>query len=166
MAKGSKDKSKAKADAGGGPRIVNRRARHEYHVLESLEVGIQLLGSEVKSVRAGQVSLAEGFARVEPDMQLYLYNVDIAPYAQAGPQGHEPKRRRKLLAHKRQIEKLFGQTTAKGTTLVPLTMYFVRGMAKIELGVVRGKQAHDKRQALKEKDAGKEIRRAMTRKVI
>src|SRR5690606_24111397 len=140
--------------------IVNRRARHEYHVLESLEVGIQLTGSEVKSVRAGQVSLAEGYARVEPDMQLWLYQVDIAPYPQAGANNHEPKRRRKLLAHKRQILKLQGLTSAKGATLVPLTLYFVRGRAKIELGVVRGKQAHDKRQTMKGKDASREIRRA------
>ncbi len=161
MAKSTKDKTHT-------PRIVNRKARFQYHILESLEVGMVLLGSEVKSIRAGQVSLAEGFARVEPaDMGLYLYNVDIAMYAHAtGTTGHEPKRRRKLLAHKRQINKLLGETTAKGTTLVPLTMYFVRGMVKLELGVARGKRDYDKRQSIKDRDAGKQIRREMAKKVL
>ena len=161
MAKKSKDKTTT-------PRIVNRKARFEYHILEKLEVGIVLLGSEVKSVRNGQVSLAEGFARVEPgDMGLYLYNVDIAPYSHAsGPNSHEPKRRRKLLAHKRQIQSLLGQMTAKGTTLVPLAMYFVRGKVKLEIGVGRGKKDYDKRHAIKDRDAHKQIRHSMTRKII
>ncbi len=150
------------------PRIVNRRARHDYHVVESLEVGIQLTGSEVKSIRNGQVSLAEGFARVDPNrMELFLLGVNIAHYTHAGPKtGHEPTRPRKLLAHKRQIASLLGQTANKGTTLVPLTMYFVRGKVKVELGVVRGKQSHDKRQDIKKRDADRDIRRAMTKKVI
>ncbi len=149
------------------PRIVNRRARYEYHILESLEVGIVLVGSEVKSIRNGQVSLAEGYARVEPsDMGLYLYSVDIAPYAQARADNHDPKRRRKLLAHKRQIAKLLGATSTRGTTLIPLAMYFVRGKVKLEIGVAVGKRQYDKRQAMKKRDAGKEIRRAMTRKVV
>jgi len=150
------------------PRIVNRKAYYDYHILEKLETGIALVGSEVKSIRNGQVSLAEGFARVESaDMGLYLYNVDIAPYAQAtGPNAHEPKRRRKLLAHKHQINKLLGHTLAKGTTIVPLTMYFVRGMVKVEIGIAQGKKVHDKRETIKSRDADRQIRRAMTRKVL
>lgn len=150
------------------PRIVNRKARHDYHILDTLEVGVVLQGSEVKSVRNGQVSLAGGYARVEsPSMELYLYDVDIAPYAHAvGPYAHEPKRPRKLLAHKHQIAKLLGQTSAKGVTIVPLEMYFVRGRVKLTLGVAEGKKAYDKRQTLKKTEADRQIRRGLTRKVI
>lgn len=159
---------RAKQTAGtGSPRITNRKARYDYHILDSLEVGIVLVGSEVKSIRNGQVSLAEGFGRIDAKtMELFLHDVDIAPYTQAGPQNHEPKRMRKLLAHKRQIAKLLGQTASKGATLIPLTMYFVRGMVKLEIAAAVGKRAYDKRQAMKKRDAGKEIRRAMTRKVV
>lgn len=160
-------KAKGKRQITSSPRIVNRRARHDFHILETLEVGLALLGSEVKSVRNGQVSLAEGYARVEPhDMQLYLYGVDIAPYAQAGPENHDPKRRRKLLAHKRQILRLLGSTSTKGTTLIPLAMYFLRGKIKLEIGVATGKKQHDKRQDMKKREANKDIRRAMARKVL
>ena len=146
---------------------MNRRARYEYHLLENLETGISLQGSEVKSVRNGQVSLAEGYARVEPtDMGLYLYDVDIARYAHAGPDQHDPKRRRQLLAHKRQIAKLVGLISVPGTTLVPMAMYFSRGWVKVELAVARGKHKHDKRQDMKTRDAQQQIRRAMTRKRI
>ena len=147
------------------PRIVNRKARHDYHIMETLEVGMALLGSEVKSVRNGQVSLAEGYARVEPaDMQLYLFDVDIARYVHSGTDGPDPKRRRKLLAHSRQIKELFGLTTDKGTTLIPLAMYFVRGRAKLELAVARGKHSYDKRDTMKKRESDREIRKAMTRK--
>lgn len=155
----------AKASTNQPQRIVNRRATHDYHILEKLECGIMLTGSEVKSARNGQVSLAEGFARVEPDGGLYLYNVDIAPYAQASSvNSHEPKRRRKLLAHKRQIESLLGETSSKGKTIVPLAMYFVRGKAKVEVGVATGKQHYDKRQDVRTREAKREIDRGMTRK--
>ena len=149
-------------------RIVNRKARHNYHVLEKLEVGIVLTGSEVKSVRNGQVSLGEGFARVEPtDVQLYLYKVHIAAYTHAaGDNGHDPLRTRKLLAHKRQINRLLGQTISKGTTLIPLAMYFVRGRVKVEIGLVRGKRTHDKREDLKTREAQRQIQRGMTRKML
>jgi SsrA-binding protein len=111
--------------------------------------------------------LAEGYARIEQaDMGLYLYDVDIARYAHAGPDQHEPKRRRRLLAHKRQIAKLVGLTSAPGTTLVPLAMYFSRGWVKVELAVARGKHKHDKRQDMKTREAQQQIRRAMTRKRI
>lgn len=145
--------------------ISNRKAFHDYRVEERLEVGVMLLGSEVKSVRKGRVSLAEGFARVEAgSMELFLYNVDIAIYENAAVQ-HEPKRTRKLLAHRREIAKLLTLTASKGMTLVPLGMYFNdRGIAKIEIGVCRGRGKRDKREAMKEKEAGRDIRRAMTRR--
>lgn len=154
----------AKKDA--GPRIVNRRAYHDYDILEKLEVGMALTGSEVKSIRNSQVSLAEGFASIDSHtMQLMLYNVDIAPYPHADPATTpHRKRHRKLLAHKRQIAKLMGHTTAKGITIVPLAIYFIRGMAKLEIGVARGKKSVDKRQSIKDREASVQIRRGMTRK--
>ena len=149
------------------PRILNRRARHDYHVLDKLEVGIALKGSEVKSIRNGQVSLAEGFARVEPaTMELILYNVNIAEYTHAGPTNtHEPARPRKLLAHRREIRNLLEETTARGTTLIPLAMYFVRGRAKLEIGVCRGKSHHDKRQSIKTRESEQEIRRHLSKRM-
>lgn len=148
------------------PRIDNRKARHQYHILDKLEVGVALQGSEVKSVRQGQVSLAEGFARVEPaTVELWLHGVHIAPYLQAtGVNGHDPIRPRKLLAHKREIRRLMTETSAKGTTLVPLAMYFKQGRIKLEIGVAIGKKHHDKRQDVKTREADREMRRAMTRK--
>ena len=147
-------------------RIVNRRAWHEYHILEKLEVALVLRGSEIKSIRNGQVSLTQGYARIEPsDGGLYLYDVDIALYSHAGPTNqHEPKRPRKLLAHKRQIKQLMEKNQDRGTTLIPLAIYFVRGLAKLELAVAQGKKSYDKRQNLKTKEADRDMRRAMTRK--
>ena len=154
-----------KTPGDNSPRIVNRRARYEYHILETLETGIVLVGSEVKSVRHGQVSLAEGYARVDPvDMGLYLYDVDIAAYFHAGPNQHETKRRRRLLARHREIQKIHTATGTSGTTLVPLAMYFQRGWIKVEIGVARGKRQHDKRQDIRDRDAQARIRHAMTRK--
>ncbi len=149
------------------PRIVNRRARHEYHVVETLETGIVLVGSEVKSVRQGQVSLAEGYARVDPaDMGLYLFDVDIAAYSHAGPAQHETKRRRRLLARRREVAKLQAEIGVSGTTLIPLAMYFRRGWIKVEIAIARGKRQHDKRQDIRDRDAKARIRQAMTRKRI
>ncbi len=150
------------------PRIANRKAFHDYHITEKIEVGIILQGSEIKSIRNSQVSLSEGFARIEPGtMDLMLYDVNIAPYSHApGKAGHEPTRPRKLLAHKRQIAKLLDQTATKGVTLIPLAIYFVRGFAKLELGVGEGKKHYDKRQSIKTREAKKEMNRAMTRKRI
>ena len=149
------------------PRIVNRRATHDYHISDTLEVGIRLLGTEVKSVRHAHVSLAEGYVGIEPkSMTMQLFNVDIAHYAQAGPIQHEPKRTRTLLAHKREINSLYGKTTAKGVTIIPLAMYFKDGMAKLEIGVGVGKKQQDKRQDIKKAEADREIRRAMTRKIL
>lgn len=148
------------------PRIANRRAFHEYHIGEKLECGIQLTGSEVKSVRDGKVSLAEGYARIDRDNQLYLVDVDIATYPPA-PGAHEPKRKRKLLVHKREIAKLIDATSSKGNTLVPIAMYFnERGIIKVEIGVGTGKGRSDKRETLKTKTAERDMRRAMSRKRI
>ena len=140
MAKTKKKKTLA-------PRIENRKARHHYHIQDKLEVGIVLQGSEVKSIRNSQVSLGEGYARIEPrNMTLSLHDVHIAPYTHAGEKnGHEPIRIRRLLAHKREISRLFAQTNAKGVALVPLALYFVRGRVKLEIGVGTGKKQHDKR---------------------
>ena len=162
MAKGRK---KSGQGATMSPRITNRRARHDYHIEESLEVGVQLLGTEVKAIRLGRASVTEGFARVDPHSQeLYLHNVEISQYPPAGPNQHEPKRTRKLLAHRREIAHLAGVTAGKGTTLVPLAMYFKGGRVKLEVGVATGKRQHDKRQDIKQRDAERDMRRAMTRK--
>lgn len=149
------------------PRIANRRATHDYHISEKLEVGIVLRGSEVKSVRQGQVSLAEGYVMIDlKTEQLILSGVEISRYLHAGQVQHETKRPRKLLAHKRQIRHLMGKTTAKGTTIVPLAMYFSRGLIKLEIGIGVGKKTYDKRQDMKKREARREIDRAMTRRRI
>ncbi|MFW6059530.1 MAG: SsrA-binding protein SmpB [Phycisphaeraceae bacterium] len=150
------------------PTILNRRAHRDYQIVETLECGIALTGTEVKSIRQGRVSLAEGFARTDPrTRELYLYNVDISPYPQAAPEfQHEPKRPRKLLARRREIERLFGHTTSKGVTLIPTKMYFVRGKVKVEIAVATGKRHHDKRQDIKKKEADREMRRAMSKREI
>ncbi|MFI4861952.1 MAG: SsrA-binding protein SmpB [Phycisphaerales bacterium JB063] len=149
------------------PRIENRRARRDYHITDTLECGVVLQGSEVKSIRYGRVSLGEGYVAVNPDtMELWMYNVDIAMYANAGVNQHAPKAIRKLLAHKRQIEKLYGLTTAKGVTLIPIALYFKEGRIKIEVGVGEGKRSYDKRDDIKKRDADRDMRRAMTRKRI
>ncbi|MEM9414841.1 MAG: SsrA-binding protein SmpB [Planctomycetota bacterium] len=149
------------------PRIENRRARRDYHITDTLECGVVLQGSEVKSIRYGRVSLGEGYVSVNPDtMELWMYNVDIAMYPNAGVNQHAPKAIRKLLAHKRQIQKLYGLTTAKGITLIPLALYFKEGRIKIEIGVGEGKRSYDKRDDIKKRDADRDMRRAMTRKRI
>jgi SsrA-binding protein len=149
------------------PRIVNRRARHDYEITEKLEVGLQLTGSEVKQIRNGRLTLSEAFGWVDPKTEeLWLINADIPPYPQAGPRNHEPRRARKLLAHRREIARLLGKTNEKGTTLVPLAVYFnSHGIAKLELGVGKGKRKVDKRQDLKKKEHEREMRRAMSRKM-
>lgn len=149
------------------PRIENRRARRDYLITETLECGVVLQGSEVKSIRYGRVSLGEGYVSVNPTaMELWMHNVDIAMYPNAGVNQHTPKGVRKLLAHKRQIEKLYGQTTSKGVTLIPLAMYFKDGRIKVEIGLAEGKRSYDKRDDIKKRDAERDMRRAMTRKRI
>lgn len=142
----------------------NRKARHRYEVLEKIECGIVLLGSEVKSLRDHKVSIDEAYARVR-DGALWLVGADIAEYKQATIWNHEPKRVRKLLVQKRQLAKLSGRTTEKGLTLVPLRIYFSpRGLVKIQIGVCRGKKLHDKRETLKATEARRSIDREMRKK--
>jgi SsrA-binding protein len=144
------------------PRITNRRALHDYFITAKLECGIALQGSEVKSLRQGKAQLQESFARVE-NGQLILHGCHIDPYEKAtAAWNHDPLRERKLLVHKREIRKLTDATRDKGVTLIPLSIYFKAGNAKVELGVAHGKQQHDKRAAIKRKELDREVRRAMT----
>lgn len=149
-------------------RVVNRKARHDYHIVDTVEVGIALTGNEVKSIRQGQVSLAEGFVRVEPaTAELFLYQVDIAPYSHAPVTAVTDRRRpRKLLAHKREITRLQAQTIPRGTTIVPLEMYFVRGKVKLQIGLATSKDKADKRRTIQKRDGERQIQRGMTRKII
>ena len=136
----------------------NRKARHDYTVLETIECGIVLTGTEVKSVRHGEVSLAGSFAVVYGD-ELWLQGADIAAYKFGNRFNHEPKSRRKLLVHKKEVLDLRLKTEAKGLTLVPLKVYLKHGKVKVDLGVCRGKQLHDKRDALKKKDLRRDLER-------
>lgn len=191
MAKKS-DKSKASGDQ--GPVIENRKARHDYAILDTLECGMVLSGSEVKSIRDGKVSLGEGYVRVEGyglkssrpvkvtaaggkktvtrrpvKPGLYLHGVNIAEYAPAGRAGsngqHWPTRTRELLANKRELAKLGKEVEAKGMTLVPLKIYFKNGKAKLLVGVAKGKQAHDKRESIAKRETDRDIARAMSRRM-
>jgi SsrA-binding protein len=139
----------------------NKKAFHKYHVLERFEAGLSLLGSEAKSLRAGQVNFADSYVRLD-DGELHLVGLDIAPYKEAGALGHEPRRRRKLLLHKREITRIGSQIVLKGLTLVPLSIYFKHGWAKAEIGLCRGKSSHDKRETLKRREAKKEIAREVS----
>jgi SsrA-binding protein len=145
------------------PRIENRKAWHNYHVLEVVECGLELLGSEVKSLRGGSAQIDEAFARFRGD-EVFLIGAHIAAYPQAGPVQHAPGRDRKLLLHRRQIHLLAAHVAQKGRTLVPLVVYFKKGWAKCELGLVVGKRAYDKRQTLRQKDQQREIDREMRRR--
>jgi SsrA-binding protein len=139
----------------------NRRAFHEYHVDDRLECGIVLTGTEVKSLRDGQASLEDAYAKLEDD-EVWLLGSDIPEYAMGNRMNHKPKRPRKLLLHRREIAKFAGKASERGFTLVPLRMYFKNGRAKVEIAVARGKQLHDKRQDKKAAEAQREIRRAMS----
>ena len=148
------------------PTIENRRARHDYFIEDTLECGMKLTGTEIKSVRNGQVSLAEGYvqATAEP-VGLVLHSVHIAEYSPAGEaHQHDPIRVRTLLAQKREIRKLADRTRERGLTLVPLKIYFVRGRAKLLIGVARGKQKGDKRDAIAQREHKRDMDRAMSRK--
>lgn len=138
----------------------NRKARHEYEILETYEAGLVLRGPEVKSVREGKVAFQDAFARVEGG-QVYLYSFHIAPYEQANRENEDPVRTRKLLLHREEIRRLIGKVEEKGLTLIPLSIYFKRGYAKVELALARGRQLHDKREKLKRKTQEREARRAM-----
>lgn len=158
--------AKRKPDDSHSPTIENRKARFDYAIEEELEVGMILSGSEVKSVRASKVSLAEGFVRAsEFPPQLLLFGVNILGYAPAASMGHKPVRARGLLAHKREIVKLARKQQVKGMTIVPLKIYFKNGYAKLLIGVVKGKQKHDKRQAIAERETKRDLSRVMSKRM-
>jgi SsrA-binding protein len=138
----------------------NRKASHDYFLLEKYEAGLALKGSEIKSIRAGQVSLKEAFVRTD-GREAWLLNAHIAPYNPASSEGHNPIRERKLLLHKKEIDELWDETQRKGNTIVPLQIYLKKGRAKIEIAVAKGKKKWDKRQDLAKRDAEREIQRAM-----
>jgi SsrA-binding protein len=144
--------------------VVNRRARHDYAIEETLEAGLVLSGTEIKSIRAGRVNLAEAYARIERG-EAWLIGAHIAPYEQGNRYNHEPTRTRKLLLHRDQIAELVGRTQARGQTLVPLRLYIRDGMAKLELGIARGKKTHDKRRAIAERDMRRELERDAKAKI-
>jgi SsrA-binding protein len=138
---------------------VNRQARHEYDVLETLEAGLELTGSEIKSIRSGQVNLRGGYARLRDD-ELWLLDVHIAPYAEAGRHfGHDPNRPRKLLLHRRELRRLRGKLETSGLTLVPLRLYIKGRWAKLELGLCKGRKLHDRREAIARRETRREIER-------
>ncbi len=143
------------------PIATNRKAHRDYHVLDKLEAGIELRGTEVKSIRQGNMNLAEGYARLEKSGDVVLYGVHINPYDHGNVHNHDPVRPRRLLLHRREIKRLFGQTAIKGHALVPLRAYFKRGRVKVELGLCKGKQTIDKREDIKRKTADREAQRAM-----
>jgi SsrA-binding protein len=146
--------------------IRNRRARHEYFIEDTMEVGLMLHGSEVKSIRDGKVTLAEGYVRVQENPPgLYLHSVNIGEYGPAGPRQHKLTRTRKLLAHKREIDKLVRQVAQKGVTIVPLRIYFKGSWAKLEIGIGRGKRRSDKRQSIAEREMKRDIDRAMSKRM-
>jgi len=138
----------------------NRKASHDFHFLETFEAGVALLGTEVKAIREGRVNLRDSFGRVE-DGEVFLYNVHISPYSHRGYADHEPLRRRKLLLHRSEIRKLVGRTSEKGLTLVPVRMYFKNGRVKVAVSLAKGKQAHDKRETIKKREAERETRAAV-----
>lgn len=140
----------------------NKKARHDYRIVSTIEAGIALTGTEIKSVRASRVTLKDGFAQVR-NGEVWLMNVHIAQYAQGNRFNHDELRNRKLLLHKKEIARLAGETQRKGVTLVPLKMYLKHGFAKVLLGVAEGKHEYDKRQTLKKRDQEREIRRALKR---
>ncbi|MCG0278447.1 MAG: SsrA-binding protein SmpB [Thermanaeromonas sp.] len=138
----------------------NRKARHDYFIEETLEAGLVLTGTEVKSLRSGKANIRDSFARVE-NGEVFLYDMHISPYEQGNRFNHEPKRPRKLLLHKHEIRRLIGKTRERGYTLIPLKVYFTpRGIAKVELALAKGKKLYDKREAIRERDMKREMERA------
>jgi SsrA-binding protein len=152
-----------KKDEADGIKVVcrNKRAFHEYQIHDTLECGVVLTGTEVKSLRDGNASLEDAYAKLDQG-EVWLLGSDIPEYAMGNRMNHKPKRPRKLLLHRREIDKFAGKASQQGFTLVPLKLYFKNGLAKVEVAVARGKQLHDKREAKKKADAQREIRRAMT----
>jgi len=140
---------------------VNRRARHDYDILETFDAGLVLTGTEIKSVRARRVALGDAYAAIEQG-EAWLYNMHISPYEPGSLYNPDPKRRRKLLLHRREIDRLLGRTIERGLTLVPLRLYLQRGYAKVAIGLARGKRQYDKRKAIAEREARREEERALS----
>ena len=169
MSKSSQERKAAAAkkagDAKGGKKIIatNRKARHHYAVLDTFECGVVLMGTEVKSLRDGTASLADAFATVD-DGEIWLRNLHIPEYHHGTWTNHAPRRNRKLLLHRKQIDMLVGKIRDGNLTLVPLSLYFSEGKVKVELALARGKQAHDKRQDIAKRDAEREVVREMGRR--
>ena len=138
----------------------NRKAFHDFHLLETFEAGLVLLGTEVKAIREGRVNLRDSYARVE-DGEVFLYNVNISPYSHRGYADHEPLRRRKLLLHRDEIRKLIGKTVEKGMTLVPTRLYFKNGRVKVAVSLAKGKKEYDKRETIKRRETDRETRAAI-----
>lgn len=138
----------------------NKKARHDYEILDTIEAGIVLKGTEIKAIRAGRINLKDGFAKIR-DNEIWLMNVHISPYEQGNLFNHDPVRTRKLLMHKKQIAKLIGEVKTSGVTLVPLKVYLKDGYAKVLIGIARGKKQYDKRETLKKKDQKREMDRAL-----
>jgi SsrA-binding protein len=145
---------------------LNRRGRFNYEIEESLEAGVELTGTEVKSARAGQVQIGEAYARIEPgpnpNPEVWVHGMHIAPYEQGNVFNVDPRRKRRLLLRREQINKLAGRVQQKGYTLVPLKFYFTRGKAKLEIGVGKGRQVHDKRRAITERETHREVQRSLS----
>lgn len=139
---------------------TNRKAYHDYHIEETHEAGLVLTGSEIKSIRAGRVNLRDGYAQIR-DGELWLIDTHIAPYQQASRQNHEPRRERKLLMQRRQINRLEAKVQAKGYTIIPLRLYLKNNLAKVEIALVRGKRLYDKREAIAKREAQRQIDRAV-----
>ena len=159
-----KPKSDEANEESNRPIADNRKAYHDYHILETFECGIALLGTEVKGIREGQANLRDSYARVEKG-EVWLYNVHINPYSHRGYVDHDPKRKRRLLLHKYEIRKLIGKTVEKGLTLVTTKMYFKNGKVKVMIGLARGKQDHDKRETLRRREIDRETRAAVKERV-
>ena len=141
----------------------NRRASHDYEILERIEAGIRLTGSEVKSLRGGRASLAEAYARIR-DGEAWLEGMHIPPYEQGQTKGYDPIRPRKLLLHRREIERLLGKTKEQGLALIPMRVYFTHGLAKVEIGLGKGRREHEKRQSIAKREAEREMERAAGRR--
>jgi SsrA-binding protein len=138
----------------------NRKAFHDFHILETFEAGVALMGTEVKAIREGRVNLRDSFARIE-DGEVFLFNVNISPYSHRGYAAHEPLRRRKLLLHRDEIRKLIGKTVERGMTLVPIRLYFKNGRVKVALSLAKGKKEYDKRETIKRRETERETRAAV-----
>ncbi len=155
-------KAKPASDEKAKTKVIadNRRARHEYEILETFEAGISLVGTEVKSLRGGQANLQDAFARVE-EGEVWLYNCHISPYDKGNRFNHDPVRKRRLLMHRREIFKLKSKIQEKGLTLIPLRLYFKGSLAKVALALAKGKQLYDKRQAVSKRDSKRQLERVM-----